>query len=58
MQASVLNPDGTTLANFSGQFGDGSLATVSLPVNGTYTVLVDPVGSATGSKTVQLNNVP
>jgi hypothetical protein len=58
---SVLKPDGTTLAGpttFSTT--GGSFYLPKLPVDGTYTVLLDYVASAIGSVTVQLirDNTP
>jgi len=49
--ASILNPDGTTLAEGS------TAAALTLPVTGTYTVFVNPGSSTTGSVTVTLYNV-
>jgi RHS repeat-associated protein len=52
---SILKPDGTTqTANTIGTSG-GTLST-TLPTTGTYTVLVDPQGSATESMTLALTN--
>ncbi len=56
---SLLKPDGTTLSTYgtlttSGGFWD----TQSLPTAGTYTILINPQGTATGSATVRLFNVP
>lgn len=53
----VYNPDGTLLVNS----GSGPLArfvdTWSLPVTGTYSIQLDPQGTATGSVTAQLYDV-
>jgi len=54
----IKKPDGTTLA--SGGFASGATAFIdvqTLPVAGTYTVLLDPAGTAVGSATLQLYNV-
>jgi RHS repeat-associated protein len=55
---SILKPDGSTLSSravFSfGTFFD----TMTLPVTGTYTIFIDPQGSATGSMTLTLYDVP
>src|SRR6185295_19050552 len=53
----ILKPDGTQLAS---TFTCGSSAFIepqTLPVGGSYTVLVDPSGAATGQATVNLYNV-
>jgi hypothetical protein len=53
----MLKPDGSTLAS---TFSCGSSIFIepqTLPATGTYTVLIDPSGSATGQATVTLYNV-
>lgn len=52
---SILKPDGTTLAGrtFAGASG-GFLDQATLPVPGTYTILVDPRALNTGSMTLTL----
>ena len=57
--ASIIKPDGTALVapvtvNTSGKFID----TVSLPVSGTYTIILDPTNANTGNATVSLYNAP
>jgi subtilisin family serine protease len=56
---SILKPDGSTLGNnaYVGIFG-GFLDTRALPLAGTYTILLDPQSSYTGSATVNLYDVP
>jgi len=56
---SVINPDGTFLANFI-QFGsNGTLVEpATLTQTGTYTVVVNPSGEITGSFGLTLYNVP
>ena len=57
---SVRKPDGSTLngtAHYVGTEG-GFIDTVTLPVSGTYSVVVDPEGTATGGTSVGLNEVP
>jgi subtilisin family serine protease len=56
---SILKPDGTPLvANvFVSSFG-GFVDTQSLPVTGSYRIVVDPQGTATGSMTLTLYDVP
>ncbi len=53
---SVLNPDGTRLGNsvIIANTG-GSDDELTLPTTGTYTTLVDPSGTATGSATISLS---
>jgi subtilisin family serine protease len=56
---SVLKPDGTTLVTnrivgTAGTFVD----TTTLPAAGTYSIVVDPQGAATGSASVTLYDVP
>jgi subtilisin family serine protease len=58
-KVSILNPDGSALVlpTYVGTSG-GFLNTRSLPASGTYTVVVDPQGTATGSATLTLYDVP
>jgi hypothetical protein len=52
---SILKPDGSTLSSTGlCTGGSGSIASVVLPSTGTYTVLVNPQGTTTGSVTVAL----
>ena len=56
---SILNPDGTALVNNAGAcsptyFSDA----LTLPASGTYTIVVNPGGTTTGSITLQLYAVP
>lgn len=54
---SLLKPDGTTLASTSISTSGGSLdPTTTLPTTGTYTIVVDPDGLATGSMTLTLTS--
>jgi subtilisin family serine protease len=55
---SILKPDGTPLAAnvFVSSFG-GFVDTQTLPVTGSYRILVDPQGTATGSMTLTLYDV-
>lgn len=53
----LLKPDGSSLTNL---FGCGNTIFVepqTLPVSGTYTVLVDPNGAVTGQSTINLYEV-
>jgi YD repeat-containing protein len=54
LSVSVLNPDGSTLGSTGICGSSGLISSMTLPLNGTYTVLVDPAGSNTGSATVLL----
>lgn len=54
---SMLKPDGTTLVSTSISTGGGSLdPTTVLPTTGTYMIVVDPVGLATGNMTLTLTS--
>jgi hypothetical protein len=58
-KVSIKKPDGTTVASSQsvGTAG-GFVDTKSLPVNGTYTIAVDPQNAATGAMTLKLYDVP
>ncbi len=58
-QISIAKPDGTTFVypTLVGTNG-GFLDTRSLPVSGRYSMLVDPQGTASGSMTLTLYDVP
>jgi YD repeat-containing protein len=54
---SMFKPDGSTLASIGIGTSGGSLDPVSaLPTTGTYTIVVDPSGLATGSMTLTLTS--
>jgi YD repeat-containing protein len=54
---SVLQSNGTTVGSTGiCNSSTGSLNSISLPVNDTYTVFVNPQGTTTGSVTMLLNN--
>src|SRR5439155_25613224 len=56
---SIVNPDGTTLASVKPLgTANGFIDTKVLPVTGTYTILIQPLGTGTGSVTLTLYNVP
>ncbi|MGH3033191.1 MAG: Ig-like domain-containing protein [Gaiellaceae bacterium] len=55
---SLLKPDGTTLVSMSIFGANAFLDTQTLPSTGTYTIVFDPQGSATGSATFELHDVP
>jgi YD repeat-containing protein len=54
----ILKPDGTTLTSETLCSAAGFIDAVTLPVSGTYTILVDPQATTTGSQTLALNDVP
>lgn len=52
---SILKPDGTSLTSVGlGPF-DGTLVTPPLPTTGTYSIVIDPYGVATGGMTLYLS---
>lgn len=54
---SLLKPDGSTLVSTSVGTTGGSLdPTTALPLAGTYTIVVDPAGLATGTMTLTLTS--
>lgn len=54
----IRKPDGTNLASTTADSGGAFIDTKTLPVTGTYTLLVDPNDTATGSVTLTLFDVP
>jgi hypothetical protein len=52
----LLKPDGTQLTSSLSWGTSFNLSTVSLPTTGTYTIVVDPDGAATGSISVNVTN--
>lgn len=54
----ILKPDGTPLVTVTVNTSGGFIEPQALPASGTYTIFVDPTGSATGSLVVNLYNVP
>ena len=54
----IKKPDGTTLSSTTVDFSGGFIDTKTLPVTGTYTLLVDPNDTATGTVTLTLYDVP
>ena len=55
LNVSILKPDGTSLSSAGLCGASGTVGPSSLPTTGTYTVLVNPAGAATGSVTVTLS---
>ena len=53
----LLNPDGSTLASLFGCGNTIFIEPQTLPVSGTYSVLVDPNGAVTGQSTINLYEV-
>lgn len=54
----IKKPDGSTLTSTTVDTSGGFIDTKTLPVNGTYSVIVDPVNFNTGSLTLTLYDVP
>ena len=54
---SILNPDGSTFGSASVSTSGGFIDAKDLPVSGTYTILVDPSSTNTGSMTLELYGV-
>src|SRR5207253_2922278 len=54
----ILKPDNTTAGSVGFCGGSGFLEPVTLPVTGTYTLLVDPYIQSSGSGNVNLYDVP
>lgn len=52
----LLKPDGSQLTSFTSLLGSFNLAQQTLPVTGTYTVVVDPSKANTGSINVAVTN--
>ncbi len=50
LAADIKKPDGTVLAAF------GNFANMTLPVTGTYTILLRPTGTGVGSVTFTLSD--
>ena len=56
--ASIINPDGTNLINPSWGSGGIYFDVRTLPLDGTYTILIDPENGNTGNITLTLYDVP
>src|SRR4029077_15550436 len=50
----IVNPDGSMLTNAGFCDSSGFLDHVAVPVSGTYTLLLNPLGTATGTATLVL----
>jgi len=56
---SIRKPDASTLTSLAGVgTGGGFIDVQTLPTTGTYTIVVDPQGAATGAMTLTLYDVP
>jgi hypothetical protein len=58
MFVSILSPSGTSLGSPACVEGTGFIDTKTLAAAGTYSILIDPAGAATGSVTLRLYDVP
>ena len=54
----VIKPDGTNLFNPTSLSGNWFVDTLTLPVTGTYTIVIDPDSTFTGTMNLTLHNVP
>jgi YD repeat-containing protein len=55
----IIKPDSTTLvSSYSVSSGGGFIDTLTLPLTGTYTILIDPDSTYTGNMTLTLYDVP
>jgi len=52
----LLNPDGTTLTSRTYSASNFDLTPATLPVTGTYTITIDPLGASTGSVNVRVTS--
>ena len=57
-QISVLSPNGTNLVTPTWVNGSGLIDTKTLPSTGTYTIVIDPENTNTGSLNLQIYDVP
>ena len=53
----IYKPDGSVLTSGSANTSGGFIDTQTLPVDGTYTILIDPSGTNTGNMTLTLYGV-
>lgn len=54
----VIKPDGTNLFNPTSLSGNWFVDMLTLPVTGTYTIVIDPNSTFTGTMNLTLHNVP
>jgi RHS repeat-associated protein len=57
-KVSIKKPDGSTLVNPTFFGTAGATVTAQLPVDGAYTIVIDPQSNATGSVTLTLTDPP
>ena len=55
---SVIQPDGSNLLNPTARSGNWFIDPLTLPVTGTYTIVIDPNSTFTGIMSLTLHNVP
>jgi YD repeat-containing protein len=58
VNVSILTPVGATLKTVTSGTSGVFMEPILLPMTGTYTIVVDPVGTATGSLVLTIYNVP
>jgi len=56
MTVTLRNPSGGTVTFATSSSANFNLSTVTLPATGTYTIFVNPAGSATGSLSVEVTS--
>src|SRR2546427_471713 len=56
LNVTLKRPDGSALAGPTCMDAGGNINSVTLPSTGTYTILIDPVGSPTGSITISVSS--
>jgi hypothetical protein len=56
VRVKILNPDGSTLASTIWSQSTFNVSAPTLPVTGTYTIIVDPDGTSVGSITLSVTN--
>jgi YD repeat-containing protein len=54
----IIKPDGSNLLSPTSRSGNWFIDTLTLPVTGTYTILIDPNSTFTGIMSMTLHNVP
>lgn len=57
-QISVVSPNGATLLTPTWINNSGFIDTKTLPITGTYSIVIDPEDANTGSLNIQIYNVP
>lgn len=54
----IIKPDASTLSTLNGLCGGDVVDSQSLPVTGTYSIVIDPYSTSTGSASLTLYNAP